>query len=307
MRHFALLILIGVVMGNLSPFPVNIFRNGALLSSILSVKRKLLVEDVKKLVDKLKFAVQETIKQNKGNIEVHDATLSHTDREFLNRLDEHNGIAFDMLLNLLNVKNGWEVVSSGSGIQVERRYLQAGPFVDPVDAAKGMKHACVKSTAILNTSASAIFDLFLNTARTKEYNSHCVHVEDVHSLPQESERDQWSKISYAQGPRMGPFKARDFCSVVHYRRYTNGTCIILNRPAYYSKLAPTNKYIRATVLLAGNIIEPLGEDRARLTLIAHVNPGGGADTRAAAYLINQLCAVGPPAFLKKIETCSKKM
>ena len=52
-------------------------------------------------------------------------------------------------------------------------------------------------------------------------------------------------------------------------------------------ILPLNTYlVRATVLLAGNIIEPHGENGAwtKLTQIAHVNPGGAADTPAIAWV-----------------------
>ena len=44
--------------------------------------------------------------------------------------------------------------------------------------------------------------------------------------------------------------------------------------------------VRATILLAGNILEPYGSDQmsTKLTQIAHVNPGGGADTPAIAWV-----------------------
>ena len=34
--------------------------------------------------------------------------------------------------------------------------------------------------------------------------------------------------------------------------------------------------------------------------------GGGADTPAIAWLINKLCAVGPPTFVRKLEVAAKK-
>ena len=111
------------------------------------------------------------------------------------------------------------------------------------------------------------------------------------------------------GPNYGPMKARDFVSIVNYRKYDNGTYIILNRPAYHPEYPPSNKFVRATVLLAGNIIEPYGIDKkqTKVTQIAQINPGGGADTPAIAWMINKLCALGPPTFMKKLETTAKSI
>ena len=86
--------------------------------------------------------------------------------------------------------------------------------------------------------------------------------------------------------------------------------MITNRPAYHPDFPPNKKYVRATLLLVGNIIEPVmgkgNEQHTRLTQVAHINPGGAADTSAAAFVINKLCAVGPPSFIKKLEAAAQK-
>jgi len=114
------------------------------------------------------------------------------------------------------------------------------------------------------------------------------------------------KATWAAGPKYGVFKPRDFCSFVHYVSKSDGTRIVLNRPAYHSSYEPVGSHVRACVLLAGNIMEPLdGGRRTRYTQIAHVNPGGGADTKAIAFIVNSLCAVGPPGFIRKLEAAAK--
>ena len=112
------------------------------------------------------------------------------------------------------------------------------------------------------------------------------------------------------GPSYGPFKARDYVSVVNFKKFNNGTFMITNRPAYHPDFPPSSKYVRATLLLVGNIIEPIlgkeNQQHTRLTQVAHINPGGAADTSAAAFVINKLCAVGPPSFIKKLENAAQK-
>jgi len=60
------------------------------------------------------------------------------------------------------------------------------------------------------------------------------------------------------------------------------------------------------VLLAGNIITPYGNGKTKLVQVAHINPGGGADTKAAAWIINKLCGVGPPTFIRNLEKAAQK-
>lgn len=166
----------------------------------------------------------------------------------------------------------------------------------------------MKSSGIIDARPEDVFRLFTESERTTEYNELASSNVDVYSFSKNSLSltKQWSKISYATSPRLGPFKARDFSSVVNFRENSDKSFIILNRPAYISKTAPNSKYVRATILLAGNVIQPHGNDKTLLTLIAHVNPGGGADTQAAAWMINKLCAVSPPAFIRKVEKAANR-
>lgn len=59
---------------------------------------------------------------------------------------------------------------------------------------------------------------------SQEYNENCVEVRDLQRL------SATTKISWASTPRYGPFKARDFVTVVHYRQLDNGTMVVVNRP-----------------------------------------------------------------------------
>ena len=98
-------------------------------------------------------------------------------------------------------------------------------------------------------------------------------MKDIKHFSNPNVKNKWTKITWAFGPKYGPFKPRDFCSVVHYIKYSNGTSVILNRPSYDANCAPTSKYVRATILLAANIIKPYGNGQTHVTQIAHVNPG----------------------------------
>jgi hypothetical protein len=75
-------------------------------------------------------------------------------------------------------------------VAVEKMLLPAGSFVNSVDAAKGSKHACIKSSGIIDASAEDIFNLFVDNARVKEYNEHCVDVKDVEYFPK-SNSQHW--------------------------------------------------------------------------------------------------------------------
>lgn len=222
-------------------------------------------------------------------------------------VERDNESAFRMLRTLLDSKQGWTFVAENQGVSVEKRFLAPGPFVDAADARAAGKHACVKSHGIVNAPPEAVFRIFQDRARVREYNEHVTDLADVHFFPKKG-KDNFSKITYAYGPKYGPFKPRDFLSVVHFQRFANDTFIILNRPAYVPEWRPKEGFVRATVLLAGNVIEPYGKtgQQSYLTQVAHVNPGGGADTPAVAWIINKLCAVGPPTFIRKLERAAQR-
>lgn len=231
---------------------------------------------------------------------------------YFNRVEQHNKEALELLNSINYNQEDWTDVSNKNGVHVQRRYLKAGSFVSKADAMAGQKHACIKATGIIkNISPDTLFQLFLDNSRVSEYNEHCIHVKDVHYFPSKN-KNSWSKLTWAVGPKYGPFKPRDFCSFVNYNKYTNGTRIVLNRPGYHDSYKPNpNKHVRATVLLAANIMEPYYDKDVGLstkyTQIAHVNPGGATDNTAIAYIINSLCAVGPPTFIRKLEQSAIKL
>ena len=225
---------------------------------------------------------------------------------FADKLKVENEEMYALLLDLVsNDKAGWtHVVTTADGVTVQKRKMPTGSYVKEEDAAAGKKHAGVKSTGIIKAPIETVFDLFIDNDRVREYNEHIVKVRNVDvDIPKSlNPKSHWTKVTWSSSPKYGPFKARDFVSVVNYRKFNNGTCIILNRPAYLEGYEPQpSKYVRATVLLAANILTPTQNGHTHLTQIAHINPGGGADTKLVAKIANRLCARGPPYFFKNLE------
>ncbi|CAM9390375.1 unnamed protein product, partial [Discosporangium mesarthrocarpum] len=63
----------------------------------------------------------------------------------------------------------------------------------------------------------------------QEYNDNCKEVEDLEYLA------PTTKVTWAATPRYGPFKARDFVTIVHYRTLADGTMVVVNRPIEHDK------------------------------------------------------------------------
>lgn len=231
--------------------------------------------------------------------------LNSNDKRFMDNLDSDNKAALKMLDQLYHSSSGWSFITKKLGVTVLRAFIGPGPFVDQEDALKGSKHACIKSYGIIKAPARKIVDLFLNSSRVQEYNEFCAEFRDIMTLPSPS-KATLTKISYAISPSYGPFKSRDFCSVVHCEKRPGGTYVIMNRPAYISPCPPTAAHVRGKILLAGNYIEPVDATTSKVTLIAQVNPGGGVDSSAGAWIVNRLSTWGPPGFLQKLERAAQR-
>ncbi|CAN0063956.1 unnamed protein product [Laminaria digitata] len=118
-----------------------------------------------------------------------------------------------------------------------------------------------------------------------------------------------SKITWAASGRMGPFKARDFCTLVHFRTLSDGTLAQVSRPVEHPSAPRSSRYVRSEILLAGNFMRPVPGDpsRTEFLMVTHVNPGGAAETRAGAMLVNSLCASSPVTFIQRLEVAAQKL
>eukprot|EP00752_Nemacystus_decipiens_P004825 g4391.t1 len=238
-------------------------------------------------------------------------------------------------------RDGWEHVATTSGVVVHRQYIALGPDGTPIEedtaaAAEAggptaepsavvggrtsnggssggggrsggndnsPRFACVKATAVISVPPEVVYLLFADNSRVSEYNEHCREVKDLEVLSQDS------KITWAASGRMGPFKARDFCTLVHFRTLSDGTLAQVSRPVEHPAAPRSSRYVRSEILLAGNFMRPVPGDpsRTEFLMVTHVNPGGAAETRAGAMLVNSLCASSPVNFIRRLEVAAQKL
>lgn len=76
---------------------------------------------------------------------------------------------------------------------------------------------------------------------------------------------------------------------------TNRTHATINRRG--------KKYVRAEILIATNIMRPNRDDPTKTDFISvtHINPGGIADSKIGAKIVNKLCAKAPVNLLVSLE------
>lgn len=201
---------------------------------------------------------------------------------------------------------GWEEVARTAGerpIVVWNKRLEPGSHCanEAADDEAAAKFAAVKTSAVLAAAPEAVYQLFLDNTRVGEYNEMCQQLEDVQWL------DPNTKVAWSVTGRFGPFKPRDFVTVVHFRQGKDGALMAVNRPATHPAKLPGETHQRGELLLAGNVIEPVPgrPDQARLTMITHCNPGGVADNAVGAMVVNKLSKKSPIDFVRKVEAAAQ--
>jgi len=189
--------------------------------------------------------------------------------------------------------DGWEFVTETKGVRVHRKSL---PSMD----GKLSKYCCVKASGVLAASPADILTLFEDNTRVAEYNKFYAEGRDLEAI------NDHTKVVWAASPPMFFFKARDFCTVVHYRKLQDGTVVVVNRAVEHPDAPRTDKYVRAEILMGANIIQPVPgkPNQAIFTIVTQVDPG---IKFAPPAIVNKVVSWGPPTFFKEIETAAQKV
>lgn len=194
--------------------------------------------------------------------------------------------------------DGWVEVAEGHGVMVWRKYLSMEDLGKPSKV--GQPSALVpvvKARAVINASAEAVYELLQDNKRVHEYNDNCRVVMDMQKL------DKDTKITWAASPRFGPFKPRDFCTLVHFRKTSDGLLIVANVPAEHKNAPLSPAFVRSEILLGGNIIRPLGPRKTELTMLTSIDTGDLPS--AGAALVNKMAATTPISFIRRVEVAAQ--
>lgn len=162
----------------------------------------------------------------------------------------------------------------------------------------GSRYAVIRAHGLINASASDIVALFDDNSRVHEYNKFFRTGRDLEMVSEDT------KVVWACAPPIFPFKPRDFCTVVHYRRYEDGTTIVLNHATTHRDAQPTSEYVRGAILLGANIIEPIPgmKGQCRFTMLTQLDPGGFSPP----VVVNQIASQGPVEFFGDLQKCARR-
>eukprot|EP00287_Rhodomonas_sp_CCMP768_P006052 CAMPEP_0196718366 /NCGR_PEP_ID=MMETSP1091-20130531/1565_1 /TAXON_ID=302021 /ORGANISM="Rhodomonas sp., Strain CCMP768" /LENGTH=444 /DNA_ID=CAMNT_0042058993 /DNA_START=565 /DNA_END=1899 /DNA_ORIENTATION=- len=206
-------------------------------------------------------------------------------------VESQNKMLLGRLFHVL-AGDGWEHVLHENGVDVYRKKI-----VDLYSG--GDKFYCIKAVGVIDAKAADLYDLLRDSSRVNEYNEECALVRDIENLGQDT------KVTWASSKSYFPFKARDFVTRVHNTVMNDGTFVIMSQSQDMAYKPPEGgDFVRTEVLLSGNVMRPVPGDptKTQFTTIAHINPGGAADTPLGAQLANKICVHGPVSFIRKLET-----
>jgi len=266
----------------------------------LKKEKRLLEEQLHKLEQEGTLWVEQRVHQLESTVKVLQDKLLASNSAYEDLLNKRrasvyysavNDQTLSQVLSIIDTdraNNGWKEIKSEDGIAVYRRFMGAGP---------GAQYACVMCHGIIDSSAQSVFDLFDDHSRMPEYNSFCARGYDVETVAENS------IVTWTCTPPVFPFKPRDFVSLVHTRKLKDGTMVVLNRATTHPNAPPVDPaFVRGRIVLAANIIQPLGRHKCKLTMLTQLDPGGFAPPT----VINHLCTLGPVGFFKNVQTCAKR-
>jgi len=195
----------------------------------------------------------------------------------------------------------WQHIVNKDGVNVWKtnvdvKNCSAGGSTASSEASEAMT---VRSEALMDASPRAVCDLFMDDARVHEYNENCVELADIERINSDT------KINWCATGKFGPFKARDFVTVVYFRELTEeegGGYVSLAANVEHPNLPPADGYVRSEIQLAATFMKPVeGEpNKTKLVQMTQVGKMGGvADSAIAKRITQNIAEKAPVDFMKK--------
>jgi len=276
----------------------------ALSTSDLKREKELLNEQLRRLERDGRLWMDQTVSQLEGTIKnVQEKVSSSTSlyEELVSKkrgsiyYSTMNDATLSKVLKLIDPADpGWQQIRSQDGVLVSRKFIGGGGG----GQSQSFKYALVKAEGVVKASPKDILRLFEDNTRVSEYNKYFQEGRDLEDVAENT------KIVWASSPPIFPFKPRDFCTVVHFRKLKDGTVVVLNRAAEHPDAPVTSQYTRGKIVLGANIIQPVprAPHLCRLTMLTQVDPGGFAPP----VIVNQICTFGPVGFFKLVESAARR-
>jgi len=197
----------------------------------------------------------------------------------------------------LNRDDIWELVVDGvnheEGVTIWRSYADVKRGIDTL-----AELPTIRSETILNGKPEDVYRLFMDGSRVHEYNDNCVELHDIEAV------NDSTKINWCATGKFGPFKARDFVTLVHFCDNHRGGYASVAANVEHPSLPPANGYVRSQIQLAATFMQPVpGEpNKTRFVQLTQVGElGGVADSPMAKKISLQLQEKAPIDFCRKFD------
>ena len=200
----------------------------------------------------------------------------------------------------------WEVliddeaaISAGHKVKIWKTHYDV---LDSNSRRKMTQEPTVLSETIMDASPSDVFRLFKDNSRVHEYNDNCVELHDIESINEET------KISWCATAKIGPFKARDFVTLVHYCDHKGGFASVAAH-VDHPLLPPAEGYVRAQIQINATFMHPIPNEPNKTCFIQMTRVGelgSILDSPVARKVSQQIQENAPIDFSKKFNEALKR-
>mmetsp|Transcript_4041 Transcript_4041/g.12143 ORF Transcript_4041/g.12143 Transcript_4041/m.12143 type:complete len:294 (-) Transcript_4041:277-1158(-) len=193
-------------------------------------------------------------------------------------------------------ESGWIQIKAEKGIKVWRKRAGSKPGGSRRAKLENKLHV-VKAEGVINAPPKKVYEVFTDNSRIFEFNKLCSAIKDLEIVNNDT------KIVWSSSRQLGPFRPRDFVTLVHTKKRSPGTYMVLSRAVEVAEARPTKEYVRGEILLAGHLMAPVPgkPSKTKFSTIVQVNPGGFAESLLGMRIINRLCSSGPFNFILNLE------
>ena len=160
----------------------------------------------------------------------------------------------------------------------------------------------VRSETIMDANPKDVFCLFKDNRRVHEYNDNCSELHDVELI------NENTKINWCATSKMGPFKPRDFVTLVHYCDHKDGFASVAAHVDHH-RLPPAEGYVRAQIQINATFMHPVQDqlNKTRFIQITRIGELGRIlETPVARKVSQQIQVKAPIDFSKKFNDALKR-
>lgn len=186
----------------------------------------------------------------------------------------------------------WELCNEKGGVKVWRTYhdVKTGSGTSPTPT--------IKARRVIDATPAEAYALFIDDERVSEYNANCAELEDLVQLSQTSTSQ--TKVNWCATSRFGPFKARDFLTLVHSRDLGDSYASVACNVELPTLCPAKQNYVRSQIQLSASFFRPLPGGKTEFIQITQVGElGGVADSKVAKKIQDGLVLNAPVEFLTK--------